>query len=143
MSKSQKLKDEVGPELLEAPGLALLVRQGMTAQSELKAKNRIIAVLLLVIVGLAIALNVTSRNEPVIKLLGETNDGRIRPLPLLNEPLYSHEEILNWAQQCVRKVYKLSYVDGALRCKTIPTALAMTLVRVLSIRSRNSACLRI
>nr|WP_262381267.1 MULTISPECIES: DotI/IcmL family type IV secretion protein [unclassified Pseudomonas] len=49
--------------------------------------------------------------QPEPKLLSETTDGRIRPLPLLNDPMYSQKEILAWSQKCVESVYRLSWVD--------------------------------
>lgn len=109
--KSNEQQPKVSDDVLDARGLTALLRFGRTAESELRFKNRIIAVLVLIVIALSIALSVAVRNEPVFRLLGETSDGRIRPLPLLNDPLYSHEDILNWSQECVRKIYKLSYVD--------------------------------
>lgn len=96
---------------LDNNGLPALIELGLTARSELKAKNRTIMGLMVALL-LSGSMNLTQHyNQPAPALLGETPDGRIRPLPLLASPLYNQDEILDWADKCVKKIYKLSYVD--------------------------------
>lgn len=92
-------------------GLLALVQSGLTAREEKKVKNRTILGLFICLI-LSLAFNTAQYlNQPEPKLLGLTPDGRTRPLPLLDEPIYSHKEILVWATKCVESVYRLSYVD--------------------------------
>lgn len=98
-------------KLLSYHGVEGIIRIGLQAAHERVIKNRIIAfagVLLLVSVVTNVFL---STNVPEPLLLGETSDGRIRPLPLLSEPLYNHKDILSWSERCVKDIYSLSYVD--------------------------------
>jgi hypothetical protein len=98
-------------DLLDLHGVAALIREGMTAREDRITKNRMIFFLCL-LVGLSLTWNIVqSVTRPEPKLLGETPDGRIRPLPLLSNPIFSTKEILGWAEKCVTKIYNLSYVD--------------------------------
>lgn len=98
-------------KLLSYHGVEGLIRIGLQAAHERVVKNRIIA-LTGVLLFISVATNVVlSTNTPEPLLLGETSDGRIRPLPLLSEPLYSHKDILAWSERCVKDIYSLSYVD--------------------------------
>lgn len=113
MSKegTKPVKEDVKQNVFDRSGLLGLIKAGQEAAGELRFKNRVIACLLCMNVFLLAVVGFQSGNEPIIKLLGETNDGRIRPLPLLSDPMYSHEEIMDWAGSCIRKIYKLSYID--------------------------------
>lgn len=121
MSKSKKVekpaqnaasrKGDVPPEAYDAPGVGVLIQTGLMAQEEFRSKNRIIFLLLIALV-VSVFLNVRYvGTEVVVRLLGETTDGRIRPLPLLSDPIYTHTEVLDWASKCVRNIYKMSYID--------------------------------
>lgn len=99
------------PDVMDFQGVSALIQLGVTAADERRAKNRII---LFLCAALACSLGwntVQSLNRPEPKLLGETPDGRIRPLPLLNAPIFTAKEILGWAERCVTKIYRLSYID--------------------------------
>jgi hypothetical protein len=97
--------------LLDFNGLSSLIELGRTARSEFKSKNRTIMGLVLGLV-MSTSLNLVQHyNKEAPGLLGELPDGRIRPLPLLSDPLYANEEIRDWADKCVKKIYRLSYVD--------------------------------
>lgn len=99
------------PSLLDFQGVAALIQMGLSSADERKAKNRIIFFLCAVLF-VSLTWNVIqSSNRPEPKLLGETPDGRIRPLPLLSDPIFTSKEILGWAEKCVTKIYNLSYVD--------------------------------
>lgn len=97
--------------LLSHHGIEGIIRLGLSSASERRTKNRIITILGIFCIFLVIAVWALSLRtiEPVI--LSETGDGRIRPLPLLENPIYSQNEILAWADRCVRDIYDLSYVD--------------------------------
>lgn len=98
-------------DVLDFSGVGVLIKQGLEAAEERRAKNRQIFFLGLALV-MSLAWNaVQSYTRPEPKLLGETPDGRIRPLPLLNDPIFTDKEIRVWAERCVAQVYKLSYVD--------------------------------
>lgn len=110
--KGPKPVDSKGSEeVVDFVGLQGLIALGMLAKDELRGKNRVILGLL-VALGVSLAFNIVQKiYEPEPALLGETPDGRIRELPLLTERMYRDDEILDWADKCVRSIYKLSYVD--------------------------------
>lgn len=120
MTKKEKKSSSDEPELSLSPadmklmeyhGIQGLIRIGLQAAHERVAKNRIIAVAGVLLLTSVITNVFLSTNVPEPMLLGETTDGRIRPLPLLNDPLYSHKDILAWSERCVKDIYSLSYVD--------------------------------
>lgn len=103
--------DHSTEDFLDFLGLQGLLRLGMNTKEEMKSKNRII-LFLLIVLGCSMTLNTIQYIiKPEPRLLGETPDGRIRPLPLLSEPMYSQDQIRDWAGKCVERIYKLSYVD--------------------------------
>lgn len=107
----KKLTPEAAKEILDANGLVSMIQAGLDARAEKTIKNRIIFGLFLAL-GCSILGNfVQYKFQPEPKLLAETTDGRIRPLPLLNDPMYSQKEILAWSQKCVESAYRLSWVD--------------------------------
>ncbi|MBA1280231.1 DotI/IcmL family type IV secretion protein [Stutzerimonas stutzeri] len=116
MAKQQKKvsapeKSDLDANILDMQGVSALIRLGVNAADERKAKNRII-LFLCAALTFSLGFNVVqSMTRPEPKLLGETPDGRIRPLPLLNAPIFTSKEILGWAEKCVTKIYRLSYVD--------------------------------
>lgn len=97
--------------VLDTQGIVALLNLGVVAGEELRRKNRYM-VGLMACLALSLAFNVVLYNKvPEPKLLGETTDGRIRELPLLNAPMYSDAEILAWAEKCITTIYDLSYND--------------------------------
>jgi len=98
-------------DLADLNGLLAMAQVGLNARDEKTIKNRIIAGLFGLMLVSMTGNVVQYVYQPEPKLLGETSDGRIRPLPLLSEPMYSHKEILAWSQKCVESAYRLSYVD--------------------------------
>lgn len=111
--KSSPAKDAgaVSGGLMDLHGVSALIKLGLSAQDERKAKNRIIFFLCAVLT-LSLTWNIVqTMTRPEPRLLGETPDGRIRPLPLLSNPIFTTKEILGWAEKCVTKIYNLSYVD--------------------------------
>lgn len=98
-------------DLADLNGLLAMAQVGLNARDEKTVKNRIIAGLFGLMLVSMTGNVVQYMHQPEPKLLGETSDGRIRPLPLLSEPMYSHKEILAWSQKCVEGAYRLSYVD--------------------------------
>lgn len=107
--ESSLSKSEV--RLLQHHGAEGLIRIGLNAAAERVTKNRILAFTGVLLAGSVMANVILSTKDIQPQLLGETSDGRIRPLPLLSEPLYSHSDILDWSERCVKDIYNLSYVD--------------------------------
>lgn len=97
--------------LLAHHGMDGLLRLGLHAAHERTVKNRIILVLVILSTVLGVAVFGLSTRTIEPRLLSETADGRIRPIPLLEEPIYTQNEIITWADKCVRKIYDLSYVN--------------------------------
>lgn len=97
-------------ELLRYHGIEGIIRLGLASAGERVFKNRLIysMLVLCVVLGIAVFGLSTRTIEPVI--LSEDR-GKIRPLPLLTNPIYSHDDILTWADRCIRDIYSLSYVD--------------------------------
>jgi len=113
MAEQKKGGPSKGAEesLFDLHGVGALIRLGVNAQDERRAKNRIIFFLCSVLL-LSLTWNIVqTMTRPEPRLLGETPDGRIRPLPLLSNPIFTAKEILGWAEKCVTKIYSLSYVD--------------------------------
>ncbi|MDZ5605234.1 DotI/IcmL family type IV secretion protein [Pseudomonas sp. RP23018S] len=110
-SRSKVRPAVAADELADLNGLLAMAQVGLNARDEKTIKNRIIAGLFGLMLVSMTGNVVQYVYQPEPKLLGETSDGRIRPLPLLSEPMYSHKEILAWSQKCVEGAYRLSYVD--------------------------------
>ena len=109
--KKPAVKAPLNADALDLHGLGALVEAGMLAKQEFRTKNRIIVLLIVALIA-SVVLNFRyTGDNTIVRLLGETSDGRIRPLPLLNDPIYTHPEILDWSSKCVRSIYNLSYVD--------------------------------
>jgi hypothetical protein len=82
-----------------------------TLIDENRKKGRMIF-LLLFIAGGSIALNTVQFNYlPATKVVSETADGRIRPLPSLDEPIFSDTHIQNWAAEHIEKAYDLPFTE--------------------------------
>lgn len=124
-SEDQKdIFDTTDPVYKDFYGIGGLIRMGLLAEKEQHAKNRILLILLICLAAslAANAIQLAYRPEP--KLLGETADGKIRPLPLLSEPIYNQSEIIAWAERCVSKIYNLSYVDWKAQIQNNATCLS-------------------
>lgn len=121
---AKKQAAPLGSEALDLPGLSTLVEAGLTAKQEFRTKNRIILLLLVALIASVILNFRYTSDNTVIRLLGETTDGRIRPLPLLSDPIYTNPEILEWSSRCVRDIYSLSYVDWEVNLRNNTQCLA-------------------
>lgn len=109
--EGEALNDLPLGEVMGMQGISSLIQLGLVAGDELRSKNRLLLAILMLFV-ISLIFNIVQYNyRPEPRLLGETSDGRIRPLPLLSDPMYSTDEILGWAERCVTKIYGLSYVD--------------------------------
>jgi len=98
-------------EQLSLSGVSALVQRGLAAETEMRFKNRVI-VTLMVFLAISLIANLRmSGNDTVVRLLGVTPDGRYRDLPLLSDPIYSHQDIMAWSERCIQNLYRLSYVD--------------------------------
>lgn len=110
-SQKPKMTLDAAQAISEANGLVEMIQAGLDAREDKTIKNRIIAGLL-GLLALSMSGNMVQyKYQPETKLLAETTDGRIRKLPLLNDPMYSQKEILAWSQKCVESIYRLSWVD--------------------------------
>ncbi|KKN58090.1 hypothetical protein LCGC14_0555610 [marine sediment metagenome] len=98
-------------QVMSMTGLSGLIQKGLDAEREIKTKNRFILILLVALTICLVAITIMSGRETQVKLLGETTDGRIRSLPLLSNPIYTHSEVIAWSERCVKDIYRLSYVD--------------------------------
>lgn len=101
----------ISDAILDLQGVGALLELGAVAGEELRRKNRYMVGLFVCLVVSLIFNIILYNSVPEPRLLGETTDGRIRELPLLNAPMYSDKEILAWAERCVVSIYNLSYVD--------------------------------
>lgn len=71
-----------------------------------------------VVLGLTLALtfslawnSIQSSTRPEPKLLATTSDGRIQPLPLLDNPLESRQTLLDWTRRNIPSLYDFNYVN--------------------------------
>lgn len=55
--------------------------------------------------------SIQSASRPEPKLLAMTNDGRVQPLPLLDEPLDSRQVLLDWVRRNVPSLYDFNYAN--------------------------------
>lgn len=69
-------------------------------------------------VGLFIALSVSIVGNivqfqylPPTKVVSETPDGRIRPLPTIDEPIFTNEHVLNWAASKAEAAYDIPFTE--------------------------------
>jgi len=84
------------------------------AESKLaRAKSRIILGLFVLTIAL-IGWNATLQaSKPEPKLLGMTVDGRVQPLPLLDEPLESRQILIDWVRRNIPDLYDWNYANFA------------------------------
>lgn len=102
---------EAEDDVLDMSGVLGLLAAGREALARKRSENMTIIGLVVALIISGILNLVLFSYTPEPKLLGETPDGRIRPLPLLSEPLYTTPEMLAWSEKCLQKMYGLSYVD--------------------------------
>jgi len=90
-------------------GLDWMVKFAKLAQDELTMKNRIM-VWMMVALSISLGFNVVLYNKvPDPKVLSTTTDGKYRPIPTLDEPIYNQKQIMSWAEKCVSTIYDLNY----------------------------------
>ena len=67
---------------------------------------------LLAILTLAVVGNVIQfQYLPTTKVVSETSDGRIRPLPTMDEPVFSDQHVMNWAATKFESLYDLPFTE--------------------------------
>lgn len=98
-------------ELLRHHGIEGIIRLGLSSAHHRKLQNRIIYGLFALCIALAMTVSFLATRTIEPRILAETPDGRIRELPLLTDPIYTHAQILSWAERCVKDIYGLNYVD--------------------------------
>lgn len=74
-------------------------------------KSNLILGLIGLVVILAIAVSVQSASRPEPKILGLDNKGQVIPLPLLDQPYYTAEQVTSWVKEEIPELYKFSYSD--------------------------------
>lgn len=83
----------------------------VTAQGAARTKTKMMLVLLAVVIMSLGWNSIQSLTRPEPKLLAMTNDGRVQPLPLLDEPVDNRATIVDWARRNLPKLYDLNYVN--------------------------------
>lgn len=82
------------------------------AESKLsKLKGKFILALSLMLCLSLMWNSIQSASRPEPKLLAMTNDGRVQPLPLLDEPLDSRQILLDWVRRNVPSLYDFNYAN--------------------------------
>lgn len=83
---------------------------------------------LLVCLGLSILGNVFQfQYLPATKVVSETADGRIRPLPTIDEPIFTDQQVMNWAATKIETLYDINFTEvseypGKIRTFMLPKA---------------------
>lgn len=91
-----------------AEAVAALV---VAAQAQARTKTKMILALVLLL-AVSLAWNsIQSITRPEPKLLAVTNDGRVQPLPLMDEPIDSRSTIVDWARRNLPKMYDFNYTN--------------------------------
>ncbi len=64
------------------------------------------------LLGLSITLNLSQfQYIPPASVVSETADGRIRPLPTMDEPIFSDQHVMNWAAEKFESLYDLPFTE--------------------------------
>lgn len=67
---------------------------------------------LLLLLGLSVVGNVIQfQYLPPTLVVSETEDGRIRPLPVISEPLFSDQHVMNWAASKFESLYDIPFTE--------------------------------
>lgn len=108
-SKKMNSSDAAMSDSEDMFGLDWMVKFAKLAQDELTMKNRIM-VWMMVALSISLGFNVVLYNKvPDPKVLSTTTDGKYRPIPTLDEPIYNQKQIMSWAEKCVSTIYDLNY----------------------------------
>lgn len=111
--KEQKplLEPEQLDALMDSYGLERTLKSAYYAVDEARFKNKFIIGLFIVLVLSVIGNVIQYHYTPEPKVLHCNERGECIPIPTMDQPLYSDKEILSWAEQCVRTIYDMSYVN--------------------------------
>lgn len=74
-------------------------------------KGRVILGLVLVLIASLGWNSVQSAFRPEPKLLALTQDGRVQPLPLLDEPIESRQILMDWTRRNIPDLFSFNYVN--------------------------------
>lgn len=80
-------------------------------RAEGRSKTRIILVMAVTMGVLILALIWAFSLRPTTEVLAMTADGRVMPLPTLNEPFHSTERVLSWTAERIEQSYSMSFAD--------------------------------
>jgi intracellular multiplication protein IcmL len=86
---------------------ALVVSETKYARS----KGRVILLLVVLLLASLGWNSVQSAFKPEPKLLALTQDGRVLPLPLLDEPLESRQVLMDWVRRNLPQLFDFNYVN--------------------------------
>src|SRR5690554_3557455 len=106
--QAKRQVEQPGTNLHGAEAVAALV---VSAQQQARTKTKIILVLMAVLCLSLVWNSIQSATRPEPKLLAVTNDGRVQPLPLLDEPIDNRATIVDWARRNLPKLYDFNYAN--------------------------------
>lgn len=87
----------------------------LTDIEELRAgsrrKSKIILLMALALVVMAFANMALFAVQPEKAVVAMTTDGRVLPLPTLDEPFHTSERVLSWAAEHIENTYSMTFAD--------------------------------
>ena len=92
-------------------GVDELARHLLTIQGVMQRQARWLSGLLLSVVVLSGVVTFQVFHHPEPEVLAMTQDGRILPLPTVDEPFYETANMLEWVERKLEKAYALDFVN--------------------------------
>lgn len=80
-------------------------------RSSNRRKSKIILIMALALVVMAFANMALFAVKPEKAVVAMTTDGRVLPLPTLDEPFHTTERVLSWAANRIEETYSMSFAD--------------------------------
>lgn len=110
LTSEQKITDLDTPPPFKYGGDMLGIALGESLK-EGRSKARVIWFLMLLL-GVSISGNVIQfQYLPASKVVSETADGRIRPLPTIDEPIFTNQQVMNWSAQKFESLYDIPFTE--------------------------------
>lgn len=110
-SASKPAKSEA-PELVPAVhGAEMYAALAVREKTFSRFKGKVILGLLLLCIFSLAWNSVQNWTRPEPKLLAMTTDGRIQPLPLLDEPLDNRQTLVDWVRRNIPDLYEFNYAN--------------------------------
>lgn len=76
-----------------------------------RSKTRLIWFLLFLLAASIVGNIVQFQYLPATKVVSETADGRIRPLPTIDEPIFTNQQVMNWSAQKFESLYDIPFTE--------------------------------